>query len=158
MSDVKISDLKEGQEFVKCYPSHIWCMGFAKVSIEYSEWRISKLNEKSYRVQERNEDGSWNREQTWKLHNDSYFTTKKEALKNVLKNSPNIIKQYDKLITKYTKLAFNYWYLKAQKQMLEITYKLAKENKLNYEGIKSVQKEIKKINNKLDKKLKKLEE
>ena len=158
MSEVKISDLKVGQEFVKCYPIYWWFMDFAKVDIEYSEWKITKLNEKSYRVQEKKEDGSWNREQTWKLHDDSYFPTKEEALNNVLKNSQKILDAYNKKIAKYTEIAFQHWYLKAQKQMVEITYKLAKKNKLNYEGLKSVQKEIEQINNELNKRLKKTKE
>jgi hypothetical protein len=152
-----MSDLKVGQSFVRCYPEYMWGFKHAKVGIEYTEYEIVKVNKKSFRVAKINKEGIIERSYNWKNEDDGFYPTKEDIQIKVLENTPAIIKQYERSIAKYTERAFSYWYLKAQKRMVELIYDLAVNGKLNYWGVESVSDKIKNENNLLNTKLKELE-
>jgi hypothetical protein len=158
MNEEIIKKLKVGQEFVECYPNHMWFNDFAMVDITYDEYKITKINEQSIRVKSKNEKGEWLREKNCKNLDRHLFWNKNKTIKMIMKNTPIILKQYDNTIKKYTKYAFQYYYLKAQKRMAELVYELAQNNKLSYEGVKGVKNIIKKENIFLEKKLKEMRE
>jgi len=151
-----MSEKKVGQEFCRCYPTNMWIGDYVEVNIDYTEYKITKINEESIRVAKKLEDGKWSRDNNWKNGIEESYHTKEKVLELVKKNSPILLKQYNKVLEKYTKKAFEYWYLKGQIRIIEIIFNLAQTESLNYIGIKSMQKTIKKENDFLQRKLKEL--
>ena len=150
----KAKDLKVGQEFVRLYPISMWFEGTAFVNISYNEYKITKLNDSSVRVSERLEDGTWLGDTNWKFNDNFNYDSKSEVITHIIKNTKNILESYDRGIAKYTEVAFQHWYLKAQKRMVEIIHGLVLKNELNFKGLKLVEPLIKRENKILEAKLK----
>ena len=150
-------EIKVGNRFVRAFPSRRWWSIFAKVDIEYCEYEITKVFEKSFRVARINEKGEVEKyDSSWKIRDDLYLPSKEDAEKNILNNSEELIKDFDRVIAKYTPLAFNYWYGKAQQNVLKYFYNSVKENGLGYKAVEKIKPLIDKENKILSKKFKEL--